>query len=51
MGVDADVHGSVSTGYVKDKPISRKMKHMFECVSTLRTAPAIVQVFDEQMFD
>jgi len=27
------------------------MKHMFECVSTLRTARAIVQVFDEQMFD
>ena len=31
--------------------MSRKMKHMFECVSTLRMGCAIVQVFDEQMFD
>ena len=45
------MHGWASTRYVKDKPISRKMKHMFEWVSTLLTERAIVQVFDEQMFD
>ena len=45
------MHGWASTRYVKDKPISRKMKHMFERVSTLVMERAIVQVFDEQMFD
>ena len=45
------MHGWASTRYVKDKPTSRKMKHMFERVSTLVTERAIVQVFDEQMFD
>jgi len=51
IGVDANVHGWASTRYVKDKPILRKMKHMFEWVSTLVVERAIVQVFDEQMFD
>ena len=45
------MHGWASTRYVKDKPTSRKMKHMFERVSTLVVEHAIVQVFDEQMFD
>ena len=45
------MHGWASTRYVKDKPTSRKMKHMFERVSTLVAERAIVQVFDEQMFD
>ena len=49
--VDADVHGWASTGYVKFKPKTRNMKHMFEWVSTFAWARAIVQVFDEQMFD
>ena len=45
------MHGWASTGYVKDKPITRKMKHMFERVSTFLIERAIVQVFDEQVFD
>jgi acetyltransferase, GNAT family len=45
------VHGWSSTGYVKDMTIADEMKHMFERVSTLCGLHAIVQVFDEQMFD
>ena len=49
--VDADVHGWASTGYVKFKAKTRNMKHMFEWVSTFAWARAIVQVFDEHVFD
>ena len=49
--VDADVHGWSSTGYVKFKPNRREMKHMFECASTFVSRRAIVQVFDEHVFD
>ena len=51
VGVDADVHGWPSTGYVKFKPTTHNMKHMFEWISTIVTVHAIVQVFDEHMFD
>ncbi len=43
--------GSRLLRYVKDMPNSRNMKHMFERVSTLPTLHAIVQVFDEHVFD
>ena len=43
--------GGASTGYVKFKPKTRNMKHMFEWVSTFVLLRAIVQMFDEHMFD